>query len=493
MEFATFPKNLAYNIKTLSGFSKTTVKLTPERTSVQKGDTFKVKLPSNTLIDLRTLSFFAKGTCENAGANPLHFPRLTSSLIKTLAVYINGTLIERIDNYNILYNKLYDLDGGGIDQIAKRHLEIADPSIRYTVADDHTNGSPEITTSSATSRDENRKLAINNWIGFLSSVSCPCLDTNDFGSMEIEITLADEKILWAGANANTITNFRTVAPAISAANWKLDEVHFTISKIVFNDPLYYNMKASKLLSSGLQIGYQTYIASKGSVVQKGTSVNVNCTVNSTSLDQLICCYNPEAPAIAQLLLFGSNDADDGMCFQQVLSGFSRKTTKTGADVAGLVIEVNSITGQTSANAFDNSAGDLYNQSVFFKSDATDLRTSSIEINNTPLMPQPLEDYEVYNETLIALGNNNLDMGSGVHPGCNSLSAFLKYYFCHVVSLENIQNGDFYKSGLDGKASALNIVWKSVYNSATGNATPYIFAKTTRIVQVNEGHSVVVIV
>ena len=497
MEFATFPKNLAYNIKTLSGFSKTTVKLTPERTSVQKGDTFKVKLPSNTLVDLRTLSFFAKGTCENGTGTPLHFPRLTSSLIKTLAVYINGTLIERIDNYNILYNKLYDLDGGGIDQIAKRHLEIADPSIRYTVAADHTNGSPEITTSSATTRDVNRKLAINNWIGFLASVSCVCPDLNDLGSMEIELTLADEKVLWAGAHTTA-----SGAPVISGAHWKLDEVHFTISKIVFNDPLYYNMKASKLLSSGLQIGYQTYIASKGSVVQKGTSVNVNCTVNSTSLDQLICCYNPEAPAIAQLQLFGSNDTSDSLSFQQVLSGHSKTIVSTvvpttfaalGAATTDKFGEITPIGGQSSVNAFDNSAGDLYNQSVFFKSDATDLRTSSIEINNTPLMPQPLEDYEVYNETLIALGNNNLDMGSGVHPGCNSLSAFLKYYFCHVVSLENIQNGDFYKSGLDGKASALNIVWKSVYNSASGNATPYIFAKTTRIVQVNEGHSVVVIV
>ena len=31
MEFAQFPKNLAYNIKTLSGFSKSTVVLTPDK------------------------------------------------------------------------------------------------------------------------------------------------------------------------------------------------------------------------------------------------------------------------------------------------------------------------------------------------------------------------------------------------------------------------------------------------------------------------------
>ena len=96
------------------------------------------------------------------------------------------------------------------------------------------------------------------------------------------------------------------------------------------------------------------------------------------------------------------------------------------------------------------AGDLYNQSVFFKSDATGITSCSIEINNTPLMPQPLEDDELYNETLIALGGLNQDMSSGIYPGCYFLAHFLKYYFTHIVSLENIQQGDFYKSGLDGK-------------------------------------------
>jgi len=84
MEFATFPKNLAYNIKTLAGFSKTCVKLTPDRTAVKNGESFRVKLPSNTLIDLRTLCLYAKGTAERTSGNPVHFPRNTSSLIKIL-------------------------------------------------------------------------------------------------------------------------------------------------------------------------------------------------------------------------------------------------------------------------------------------------------------------------------------------------------------------------------------------------------------------------
>jgi len=101
---------------------------------------------------------------------------------------------------------------------------------------------------------------------------------------------------------------------------------------------------------------------------------------------------------------------------------------------------------------------------------------------------------VYNETLILLGNLNQDISSGIHSGCCSLSLFLKYYFTHIVSLQNIQQGDFYESGVDGNASALNINWDMVYDAAsTASFTPYIFCKTTRIAQIDQGHSVTIII
>jgi hypothetical protein len=100
---------------------------------------------------------------------------------------------------------------------------------------------------------------------------------------------------------------------------------------------------------------------------------------------------------------------------------------------------------------------------------------------------------MFNETLIALGNANLDMAAGVHEGCFSLGHFCKYYGCHIVSLENIQTDGFYKSGLDGKSSALNIVWKPNFNSgATNTIIPVIYAKTTRMLIINEGHNITVV-
>ena len=475
MEFASFPKNLAYNIKTLSGFSKSTVVLTPDKSAVvNHGDTIKVKLPSNTIVDLRTFTMHFKGTALADGASSkMHFPRLTSSLIKTLAVYINGTLIERIDNYNTLYNKLYDLDGGGVDQTAKRFLENSDPSIGYKTAANSTDvsgGNRVNKTLIATASDTKQKMMVNNWLGFLSTASCPCPDTNDLNNVEIEITFDNEKVLWGAGGATASNNIVSAGAA-----YKLEDVKFTIAKIVFNDPLYYNLKASKMLSSGLMVGYQTYVTSKQASFLKGSSINVLTTVNTTSLDQIICCLQSSDTSISKLQLAGANNKDKGLTFNEVFpTAYAAQAVNTNED--------------------DVVAGDLYNNSWYFRSDATGLVSSSIEINNTPLMPQPLDDATVYNETLISLGNLNQDMSSGIHPGCCSLSLFLKYYFTHIVSLENIQQGDFYKSGLDGRASALNIALKLVFDgTSTESFTPYIFCKTTRIMQINEGHSVTVVV
>jgi hypothetical protein len=458
MEFGSFPKALAYNVKALSGFSKSAVRLTPDKwDNIKPNDTIKVALPQNTLVDLRTLCMYYEGI----GDTNCHFPRLTGSMIKTLSIYINSNLIERIDNYSVLFNRLYDMDGGGIDQLAKRHLENVDPSVYYNTGIASASIDTGVFNITASKDAVKRKYAITSWCGFISSLSTPIIDTNDLNKVEIEITFESANVMWQ-KQSNT---------KVSAPGYTLSDVHFMINKIVFNDPLYYNMKASKLLSSGLTIGYQTFISSRGALASKSSSYNVYTSVNSTSLDQLICCFTPEDQTTSNLLLATHWAATGAKPFNYLLGLDSHES-----EVAGL------------------SCGGYFNQSRYFKSDACGLTSIAWTINNTPLNPIPLTDYESYNETLIALGHNHQDMGIGVFPGLNSLAAYLKYFFVNICSLEMINAGDFYKSGIDGKSSALNIVLNASFGAnTTDKVIPYIFAKTTRILQINEGHSVSVIV
>ena len=461
MEFGSFPKALAYNVKALSGFSKAAVRLQPDRTSdVKPNDSIKFALAQNTLVDLRTLVMYYEGI----GGTGCHFPRLTGSMIKTLSVYINGNLVERIDNYSVLFNKLYDLDGGGNDQTAKRHLENADPSVYYETGIATSSINTGVFKITPNSDAVKRKYAITSWLGFLSSLSTPIIDTNDLNKVELEITFETAHVMFQKSSHVRIT----------APDYTLSDVHFYINKVVFNDPMYYNMKAAKLLSSGLTVSYQTFICSKGALANKSSSYNTYTSFNSTSLDQLIGCLTPEDQTTSNLLL----------------NGAWRANTTASAKPFDNIISLDALTAETACEYL----GDYYNQSRFFQSNACGLTSSSWEINNTPIIPIPLADYEIYNETLIALGHNHIDQSIGVHPGLRGLAHFLKYYFTHICSLEMINGGDFYKSGLDGKSSALNVVWKLNFGAnTTEKITPYIFAKTTRILQINEGHSISVIV
>ena len=456
-----FPKPLSYQISALSSFSKQAVRLTPDKwDNIKPNDTIKVNLPQNTLVDLRTLCMYYEGQ----GGTNCHFPRLSSSIIKTLSVYANGSLIERIDNYSTLFNKLYDMDGGGSDQTTKRFLENADPSVYYETSTTSTSAATGVFKIVPNENAFKRKFAITSWLGFISTLSTPIIDTNDLGQVSVEITFEAANIMF-----QKMTNVRVTAP-----DYTLSDVHFMINKIVFNDPLYYNMKAAKLLSSGLTIGYQTWIASRGSLANKSSSFNTYTSINTTSLDCLVGTFAPEDQTTSNLLLYGCWDVDataDAKPFHNILS----------------LADYSAETGNTFIGGF-------YNQSRYFRSDACGLTSSTWEINNVPIIPIPLADYEVYNESLIALGNAHIAMDVSVHEGMRSLSHFLKFYFVHICSLEMIHAGNFTKSGLDAKSSSLNVVWKTSFGANTSDKViPFIYAKTTRILQINEGNSITVIV
>jgi hypothetical protein len=125
-----FPKNLAYTLKKLENFTKQTVKVLPDRVNaVQFGEVSRFKLPAGALIDFRTISIFADVSLQNSANYALHLPRNTASLIQQITITCNGVQLCNINDYNLLFNTLYDLEGADFSQTSKRFLENADPSL----------------------------------------------------------------------------------------------------------------------------------------------------------------------------------------------------------------------------------------------------------------------------------------------------------------------------------------------------------------------------
>ena len=113
---AGFQKNLSYTLKQLPNFTKQTVKVIPDRVNPNLGEVSRFKLPASAMIDFRTISIFADAYLYNnygTGATNynLHLPRNTASLIQQLTITCNGVQLCNINDYNLLFNTLYDLEG----------------------------------------------------------------------------------------------------------------------------------------------------------------------------------------------------------------------------------------------------------------------------------------------------------------------------------------------------------------------------------------------
>lgn len=473
MSFTGFPKGLGFAFSKMAGFSKQIDIVYPDRKdSVTAGSRIRVKMNNNTHMGLRTLNMYYNFTVPNRGTCAVNnfvqsrfHPRLSSSIIQSIAIYFNNNLIDITDEYNLLYNTLYDLNSGD-DQIAKRFLEGSDASRRFTEnyaianTSTHTVRNTNLTTANAAGNgdysDTDRPFVINNFMNFLGNSSCEYLDTNDVGDFELVITLAPATICFHSGNDAANAN---AAP--TPLTYTLNNIYFTYERIILEDPLYYQIKESRLMSpEGLEIEYTSYESHIGPLQDR--SINYSFNTNASSLDTIICTtrrsdYNTET-------------------FLQ-LDGFNAGAT------ANINFPVKLNTGI-----------DCFNQSMYFRRDLSSLTTSQITINGTQMYKSPLSPVEIWNENLLAL-NAQGDLNHAVHPGCNSLPAFLKYYFAHILSLNyNKETKEPLISGLDGKGSSFNILWKTTNNTtqiAAGAAQviPIVFCAKSNVVRINAGKQI----
>jgi hypothetical protein len=481
-----FPKNLAYTLKQLANFTKQTVKVIPDRVDPKFGEISRFKLPASAMIDFRTISIYADVSlftnlaAGDTNSYSLHLPRNTGSLIEQITITCNGVQLCNINDYNVLYNTLYDMEGADFSQTSKRLLENPDPSVYYyrkdTTATNSPIGAVNACQNNVNNKEVKRPIVINNFLGFISSLSTPVLDLNDTGDVYIEIRWASPNVLWASNNTGD------VVPAANVGSNKFENLRMTCSKINFESGEYFNLKSQKLLSDGLLVGYYDYWTARGSAVDKSAGVSMNFNVSTNSLDQCIATFQKhDYQSVKHLVLRGAGDDVDGTTIANI-NDFHRFFIDIPTNVSD-----------------ETTVGDAFNQSYYFMRSAADLATSQWSINSTNIDPYPLPPSEIWNQNLIALGNQNLDFGtSGVHAGCLSLYHFLKYYFCHILSLENLSgDGQFWRSGLSGNGSTINITYNATFDkqgatTTTEKVSPIIFCRSTKVLSIRDGHIISVV-
>lgn len=442
MSFQGYPKALSYAFSRMEGMSKITQRIEPLRKdNVESGSTIKVAIEPNTLWDCRSFCMYydfstsAVGQTADSKYVGRYHPRLSSSIIDQVAVYMNNYQVDNCMEYGLLYNCLYDMNASEIQE-NKRFLENAYPKERDSVvygADGSTITSVNKTIPNNTdTSDKNETFVVNNWVNMLGNTSVEYLDTSDCGLTEISIRLAPSTILWKSSGE--------VSGTTSPQSYTLDNVYFTYSKVVFKDTLYEQIKHDNLMSeAGLSVKFTSYESHIGALQSR--NINYQFMTNASSLDDIICTVRR-----------------------------SDYTTESE------LLQAASIYG--------------FHQSKYFQRDLSGCKSSQLFINGTQMSQRALTPPEIYNETLIALNDHN-DMSNSSHKGLYSLNYFLKYYFTHIHSLQyNKETSTPMISGLNGGGSSFTILWKTECESAvTAQVYPVVFTASSRVLRIHAGKQI----
>lgn len=474
---SSFPKSLSYSIKQLAGnMSRVGVKMTPDRTTgIAPNDTITFKLPNTSLCDMRSFNKFYKFTTSSSTGTFIH-PRYSSSIIERVSIIINGQTISITPAYAFLYNTLMDMEGSSWDQLSKRNVcEFFDPSVRITSAEPSSSADVALAggtwIASGTTAPSKIDGAITHWIGFLGSCMPSIIDTSDLGDVFIQIQYSTSYVLPSTIHSSS--------QSLAGASFTLDDVYATIDVISFADDSYYNLKASKLASSGLNIGFYEYLNARFASITKSSGINVTWNVSANSLDQIICttqktdAYSTWKP----MIVYGSNDAGS--------------TVYTMSQLASNPTAYLNNTGSTRTDVL----GDCFMNAYAFIRNGQALKESRISINNRPINYGYLTPKEVFLQTLQALGYNQIDLGTnGLNLGIFSLQHWLKYYFCHIVDLTIQDNSQFWISGLNSLGSTLSITWECNFNGSSNaqTAIPVMYARLSKVLSVKQGRNLSVV-
>jgi hypothetical protein len=456
MSTPVIPPNLNQIYRNISGYRKQLLRFYPDRSGkIQNSDTLRWTLPKEIMLMDSLMHYFeftstvaSTGTTLSSGT---YFPRNTASIIDTITVFINGQVYENIPTYNHLFNIIYDNTCGyNYYCSGLRQLECADPSIKYST--NASNGTITATvqgaqtgTTSAATCDNNRPLQIRNWVGFLGT----CNRVLDLTNVEvvIEIRYAPANIMFKGLDATgTVT--------AATATYSIDNYYMTVQKIMFDDDNYQLAINSLKAAGNYSITFKTYSNARSGLVGRATNPVLQFSTTAKWLSKLYFTFiDGSFDTITYLQNQGANATTATKSFSELLADLKTNVT-------------------------------AYNQSVYFKKNAIDLKETQIEINGIPCYPFPQPPHLIKNNNFDALDmeDNNL---AADYPGLQSLEQWQKFGFLNAISFEH---RDAWKSGIisgypNPTQNLLNIKYTTTFNG-TNTDNLYVLAFAERVVKAN---------
>jgi hypothetical protein len=268
-----FPQEMKY-LLSQNNVARNTFKIEPRGSTVAKaGSIVTCVLPTNTLVDLDTFSFWFDVGVINSTDPTLYarLPNKIASLIERVDVSIGGKSVSSFNGYNVLTH---------IKEALLSRTEVQSNSVNnHERIVTHTNDYGEnLTNVTAESYGGNNSptWCINKWYGFLGECAPRVLDTSLLPEVQIRLTLAPSSVCIVADDYllnNAVVNHVPL--------YEISNMHFTVDTLSFNDGSYEKLVAAKMQQDGyIQIPYKSYMSTTGS------TNNTRFSVSSQSVDAL---------------------------------------------------------------------------------------------------------------------------------------------------------------------------------------------------------------
>lgn len=461
-QISGFPKNLSYNLKKLNGsIIKQKISINFDKSTYNANERAMVNFPIGRMVDSRSVVLTGKCTTNTNGN---YFPRGgLNSLIENLQITANSRVLQSTQYYNYIWNALADVSGYfSPEQAGKRLYENFDPSMSHT--NQQGEGAPVIAIkTTVTGSTESYYFCVNNWLGFLNS-SASTWDTNNFGQVQMTITFAPNECLWLGS-------LNTAGTTASAGTYKVEELTLRMDTITFTNSLYYDLVKSQLEENGLNIAFNDYLVSVGSLVAKSsTGITHTAQFSTNSLDACIATFRHKNYNTCAPLMIGDAVLD-----------FDTAASRKGSALDYSPIIANPATNEGLHGGF--------NQSVYFQRSGGGIDYSTWYINSQPFTNNS-SAIEIFNNTLQALDYGNIDIASGgFHAGALSTGFYNRNYFVDILSTENISgDGNNWVSGIGGNGGVIQIQYNARFKTLTDQVYPVIIGKVSKILNIKIGRN-----
>ena len=269
----SFNPNLTYFVDRLQGVSTNTFRLeTQNKTTAKQNDIITFDLPSNAILNLRSLKVWCNGSCSAADAGSLatsgaRLPPI-DDLVERVEVSVGGVLLSQGTNFqNVLNEVLKSVSSEDCDSVVGHPEYVRNVSYVNGAGD----GAGPITTTGNEDYPSGvpSRFCIQKFHGFLATADPKLLDTSIIPDIRVRLYMASNNVLTSSlgtaigdgvAAAPFEAGFANPAgPVVGGGKYILTDIHATIEAIGLADQSYDQMIAAQMGQQGfLEIPYKSY-------------------------------------------------------------------------------------------------------------------------------------------------------------------------------------------------------------------------------------------